>query len=155
MHPTLAPLRLATGAFILNSGIGKLSADEATATWIHDTATTAYPFLADIKAKDFTRALAIAEIAVGGALLLPTVPSSVAGAALTGFGGGLVGLYLRTPGMTEPDGIRPTSQGIPLAKDTWLLGAGLTLLSQGVVSGAKSGAKKVGRRVREVSPFTD
>ena len=155
MHPTLIPLRVTTGAFILDAGIGKLSADEDTAKWLHDSAVKAYPFLADIEPKDFARMLAIGEIVVGGALLVPFVPATTAGALLTGFGAGLVGLYLRTPGMTEPDGIRPTSQGTALAKDTWLLGAGLTLLSQGLVSGAKSGAKKVGRRMREVSPFSE
>ena len=38
------PPRLATGAFILNSGIGKLSADEATAAQLHGFAAGTYPF---------------------------------------------------------------------------------------------------------------
>ncbi len=143
MHPTHIPLRVATGAFILNSGIGKLSADEATAQYLHSAATVAYPFLKAMKPKDFTRLLACSEVAIGGALLLPIVPSTLAGAALTGFGGGLIGMYLRTPGMTQPDGIRPTPQGIPVAKDIWLVGGGLTLMMQGALSGAKSRAKKL------------
>ncbi len=155
MHPTHIPIRVTTGAFILNEGIGKLSADAATQKWLHDTASTAYPFLKPINPKEFTLGLACYEIAVGGALLLPMVPSTIAGAGLTSLGGGLVGLYLRTPGMTKPDGIRPTSEGLPVAKDSWLLGAGLTLMMQGALSSAKAGAKNLGRRVREVAPFTE
>ena len=40
------PQRIAAGAFILNSGIGKLSADEETAAQLHGFAVGAYPFLA-------------------------------------------------------------------------------------------------------------
>jgi len=39
------PQRVATGAFILNSGIGKLSAEEATAAHLHGFAAGTYPFL--------------------------------------------------------------------------------------------------------------
>jgi len=52
------------------------------------------------------------------------VPGKVAGAGLTAFAAGLLGLYLRTPGM------RPTQQGTAIAKDVWLLGIGLGLLAQ-------------------------
>ncbi len=38
------PQRAATGAFILNSGIGKLRADEETAAQLHGFAAGAYPF---------------------------------------------------------------------------------------------------------------
>lgn len=154
MHPTHLPIRVTTGAYILNSGIGKLSADEGTAQWLHNSATTAYPFLKDVDPKQFTRALALAEISVGGALLLPFVPSTLAGAALTAFGGGLVGMYLRTPGMTLDDGIRPSPDGIALAKDSWMVGAGLTLMMQGALSSAKTGAKKLGGKARNAVPFT-
>jgi hypothetical protein len=52
----------------------------------------------------------------------------LAGAALTAFGGGLLSLYVRTPGMRQEGSIRPTQAGTALAKDVWLVGAGLTLL---------------------------
>ncbi|MFH8554913.1 hypothetical protein ACH4FE_15080 [Streptomyces celluloflavus] len=123
--------RLATGAFILNSGLSKLSADEATAHGVHGMACTAYPFLRNIEAERFTRLLAWSEIAIGGALLNPFVPTRLAGLALTGFAGGLVGLYLRLPGMRESGSLRPTQDGIPLAKDAWMLGIGLGFLSAG------------------------
>ena len=43
------PPRVAAGAFILNSGIGKLRADEETAAQLHSFATGAYPVLARLK----------------------------------------------------------------------------------------------------------
>jgi hypothetical protein len=122
------PGRLATGAFILNSGISKWSADEDTATRLHGTAVGAYPFLNRLKPQDFVRLLSIGEIALGSALLLPAVPAAVAGAGLTAFSAGLLGVYARTEGMRLEDGVRPTQQGIPLAKDAWLLGIGLGLV---------------------------
>lgn len=141
MHPTHIPLRVATGAFILNSGIGKLGADEETAAGLHGMAAGAYPVFEDVEPQLFARLLAYGEIALGAALLLPKVPSAAAGVGLAGFGASLVGLYLRTPGLTEEDGIRPSPDGVPIAKDVWLVGAGLTLATQGALSGVKSAAK--------------
>ena len=41
------PAGITAGAFILNSGVSKLSvADEQTAVGLHQMATSAYPFLA-------------------------------------------------------------------------------------------------------------
>jgi hypothetical protein len=122
------PARLAAGAFILNAGIGKWSADEEVAKRLHATAVGTYPFLGNVEPKDFTRMLAAGEIAIGSALLLPVVPAALAGAALTAFSGGLLGLYLRTPGMRREGSLRPSQQGTPLAKDVWLLGIGVGLL---------------------------
>jgi len=122
------PGRLAAGAFILNAGLGKWSADEQTAARLHGAAVGAYPFLAKVKPKDFARLLSVGEIALGSALLLPVVPAAAAGAGLAAFSGSLLGLYLRTPGMTKEDGIRPSQQGTPLAKDVWMLGLGLGLV---------------------------
>ena len=122
------PPRIAAGAFILNSGIGKLSADEKTAAQLHGFAAGSYPFLHKLKPEDFVRALAVSEIALGAALLIPVVPAVIAGAGLTAFSGGLLGLYARTPGMRKEGSPLPTQEGIPLAKDVWLAGIGLGLL---------------------------
>jgi uncharacterized membrane protein YphA (DoxX/SURF4 family) len=121
------PGRLAAGAFILNSGLGKWSADEETAVRLHGMAAGTYPFLNRIKPQDFARLLSIGEIALGSALLLPVVPAGAAGAGLTAFSAALLGMYARTPGMTREDGIRPSRQGTALAKDVWMLGIGLGL----------------------------
>jgi hypothetical protein len=122
------PPRIAAGAFILNSGIGKLSADEKTAAQLHGFAAGSFPFLHKLKPEDFVRALAVSEIALGAALLIPVVPAVIAGAGLTAFSGGLLGLYARTPGMRKEGSPLPTQEGIPLAKDVWLAGIGLGLL---------------------------
>jgi hypothetical protein len=142
------PPRLATGAFIVNSGFTKLSADDDTAKGIHGMASGAYPVVSNIEPRDFVKGLAFGEIAVGSALLAPFVPAWLAGAALTGFSGSLVGLYLKTPGMTKEDSVRPTSQGTPLAKDVWMLGTGLGLLIDGL-SPSKSKRRAVRRAARK------
>jgi hypothetical protein len=123
------PTRLAAGAFVLNSGLSKRGADADTAKGLHGMASTAYPALADMEPQQFTKLLSTAEIALGVALLLPVVPTALAGAGLTAFGAGLVGLYLRTPGARQRGSVRPTEDGIGLAKDAWLLaiGAGMVL----------------------------
>jgi hypothetical protein len=121
------PPRLAAGAFILNAGIGKLSADEEAAGRLHSMAAGTYPFLAKIDPQRFVKGLAMGEIGVGSLLLAPLVPAWVAGAVLTGFSSSLLRMYLKTPGMTKEDGIRPTQQGTAISKDVWMLGSGLEL----------------------------
>lgn len=153
MNPTHIPIRVATGAFILNSGIGKLSADEGTAQFLHGAAAGTYPSLfKDMQPTRFATMLAYGEIALGTALMAPIVSSTVAGAALTGFGASMLGMYLKTPSMTLDDGIRPSPEGLAVAKDVWLVGAGLTLLSQGITGAAKSGARSSTRAIRKAAP---
>ena len=123
------PLRLATGAFILNSGLGKRGLQGEAAEGLHGMASVTLPGpLREMDATEFAQLLSRAEIVLGAALLAPFVPSRLAGAALTAFGGSLLSLYLRTPGMRQEGSIRPTQAGTALAKDVWLVGAGLTLL---------------------------
>ncbi len=126
------PLRAAAGAFILNAGVQKWSGNEQTAAGVHGMATGTYPFLKQIEAGKFLKLLAGAEIGLGTALLLPIVPAALAGAGLVAFAGGLLGLYLRTPGMHQ--GLRPTQQGTPIAKDVWLLGIGAALVLDEVLA---------------------
>jgi hypothetical protein len=123
-------LRTAAGAFILNAGVGKWSGSEETATGVHGMAVGTYPFLAAVPPRRFLKLLAATEIGLGAALLTPLIPAGVAGAALTGFAGGLLGLYLRTPGMHSR--LRPTQRGTAIAKDVWLLGIGVGLLADDV-----------------------
>jgi uncharacterized membrane protein YphA (DoxX/SURF4 family) len=122
------PQRLVTGAFILNSGLSKWNAGDAAAAQLHGFASGAYPFLAKLKARDFVRILSVTEMTLGSALLLPLVPSAVAGAGLAAFSGGLLGLYARTPGMRKEGTPLPTEQGTVLAKDVWMMGIGLGLV---------------------------
>ena len=128
------PPRIAAGAFILNSGVGKWSADDETAAQLHGFAVGTYPFLSKLKPRDFVRLLSASEIALGAALLLPVVPAAVAGAGLTAFSGGLLGLYARTPGMRKDGTPFPTQQGIAIAKDVWMLGIGVGLVIDGLTA---------------------
>jgi hypothetical protein len=122
------PPRIAVGAFVLNSGLSKLSADEQTAAQLHGFAAATYPFVGKLKPQDFARLLAVSEIALGSALLVPVVPAGVAGAGLAAFAGGLLGLYARTPGMRKEGSIFPSQDGTALAKDVWMAGIGLGLV---------------------------
>jgi hypothetical protein len=128
----IAP-RISAGAFILNSGLGKRGADEGTAAGLHGFASSTYPFLKGVDPATFVKVLSYGEIAVGTALLTPFVPTAVAGAALTAFSGGLLGLYLNTPGMRKPGSLAPTQEGLTVAKDVWLLGIGVGLLTRGTI----------------------
>jgi hypothetical protein len=125
------PLRVATGAFILNSGLSKQGLEGQAAEGLHGMAANAMPALNKIPPEQFGRILSTGEIALGAALLIPFVPSALVGAALIGFSAGLVQLYLKTPGMRQEGSIKPTQEGLGLAKDVWLLGAGMTLVLDG------------------------
>jgi hypothetical protein len=134
------PGRLAAGGYILSSGLAKRDADEETAEMVHGMAATAYPFVKDVDPATFTRLVSKAEIALGAALLIPFVPSALAGLALTGFAGGLLGLYLRLPGMREEGSLRPTAEGVGQDKDVWLLGIGGGLLAEELCRRGRSGS---------------
>lgn len=129
------PLRLATGAFILNSGLSKRNLPAEAAEGLQGMAANALPQAKSMDPKVFGQALSTGEIALGAALLTPFVPATIAGAALTAFGGGLIQMYLNTPGMTEEGSrFKPSQQGTAIAKDAWLVGVGLSLLIDGLES---------------------
>jgi hypothetical protein len=158
----IAP-RISAGAFILNSGLSKRGADEATAAGVHGFAAGTFPVLKSVPPQQFVQGLATSEIVLGAALLAPFVPTAVAGAALTAFSGGLLALYLKTPGMRKPNSLAPTEQGLAIAKDVWLLGIGIGLLTLGTVDRrprvtvkqanklAKSQAKQAAREARRAA----
>ncbi|GAA1405296.1 hypothetical protein AUR04nite_32240 [Glutamicibacter uratoxydans] len=123
-----AALRLVSGAFILNSGINKLRLDEASAAGLQQMASNGIPQLGEIEPATFGKMLSVGEISLGSALLLPLIPSRLAGLGLGVFSGSLLAAYLRTPGMTESDGVRPTQDGTALAKDVWLAGIAVALI---------------------------
>src|SRR3954470_14915897 len=146
------PARISAGAFILNSGLGKRGADEATAAGVHGFAAGTYPFLKSVPPQQFVKILSTSEIALGAALLTPFVPTVVAGAALTGFSAGLLGLYLRTPGMRKPGSLAPTQEGLSLAKDAWLVGIGLSIFLDGLTHGRpRVSAKKAEKQAKKAA----
>jgi len=125
------PTRVASGAYILHSGWEKWHGSEEQARRLHDMASGAFPFLRGLESPTFLKVLAAAEIGIGAVLLAPVVPNRLAGAGLTAFSGGLLGMYLRTPALHRPGSFWPTPAGIAVSKDAWLFGIGLGLLADG------------------------
>jgi hypothetical protein len=146
----IAP-RLSAGAFILNSGLGKRGADADAAAGMHGFAAGTYPILKNVEPRQFAKGLSTAEITVGALLLTPFVPTALAGAALTGFSGGLLGLYLKTPGMRKPGSLAPTEQGLAIAKDSWLLGIGVGLLVRGTLDREPRRVRKAGKTLAKAN----
>lgn len=123
-----AALRLVSGAFILNSGIGKLSLTREQAAGLQSSAQRVIPQFEDLKAEQFGRFLSYSEIALGSVVLAPFVSSRLAGLGLAVFSSGLLATYIKSPDTTEPDSIRPTAAGTAMAKDLWLAGIAVALL---------------------------
>ncbi|HWF79226.1 MAG TPA: hypothetical protein VN695_01505 [Streptosporangiaceae bacterium] len=122
------PGRVATGGYILHTGLEKWKGDEARAKALHSMAANAFPVLKDIPPNQFLKLLAGTEIALGTALLAPVVPGALAGLALTGFSGALVTMYARTPALRKPGSIWPSQQGTGVSKDIWMVGIGLGMV---------------------------
>ena len=127
------PLRLTTGAYILNSGASKLTLDSEGAQRLQAMAANVYPKLGELDSAEFGKLLAAGELALGGSLLLPFVPRLLAGLGLTGFSAALLWMYHKTEGLTV-DGVRPTPAGQGMAKDVFMLGAGLSLVVDALTS---------------------
>jgi uncharacterized membrane protein YphA (DoxX/SURF4 family) len=131
LHLRNIPTRVATGAYILHSGLSKWNGSEEQAKGMHAMASGAYPFLADVPPATFLKMLSAAEIGIGAALLTPFIGNRLAGAALTAFSGSLMGMYLRTPALHEEGSIWPTRAGTAISKDVWMVGIGIGLLADG------------------------
>jgi hypothetical protein len=137
------PVRLATGAIILDQGLLKLGADEDTANWLHGRAGQVFPQFADMEPKDFMQLLSTCEIGLGVALLgIGFVPASVAGLGLAVFGGSLTRLYLKSPGTRREGTIAPSQQGVGLAKDSWMLAIGTALVLDSLFGSRKRKPKQ-------------
>jgi hypothetical protein len=143
------PVRLATGAIILDQGLLKLKADDDTAKWLHGQAVHAFPQFAEMEPKEFVQLLSVGEIALGTALLgIGLVPSGLAGLALGVFGGSLTRLYLKAPGTRREGTIAPSHQGVGLAKDSWMLAIGTALVLDAVFGSSGKRSKKSKSRKR-------
>jgi hypothetical protein len=122
------PLRAVTGAFILNAGLGKRNLDADSAAGLQSMAVRVIPQFGRLEPEQFGKLLSYTETTLGAALLTPFLPSRLVGLGLGMFSGSLFTMYLKTPGMTLEDGIRPTPQGTALAKDIWMLGIAAALV---------------------------
>lgn len=122
-------MRVSAGLYVLDVGIDLWGKGREEAEVYHRMTATAFPVAAEADPARFLRVLAAGQIGLGAVLLVPVVPSVVAGAALSAFGGALNALWWRTPGSRR--GVRPQGNGKNLAKDVWLLGMGLGLVLAG------------------------
>lgn len=116
-----AILRGVTGAFVLNSGLGKRGMPTETAQGLQAFAATGVPAVTKMSPDAFGKFVAYSEIGIGAALLAPVVSNKLSGAALGVFSAGLMSMYFRNPAMTESDGIRPSQDGMSLSKDIFML----------------------------------
>lgn len=144
------PGRMVTGAYFLHEGLGKWGADEARATALHGTASTAFPVFNKVQPKQFTTLLSTAEITTGALLLAPFVPTALAGLALSGFAGGLVAMYLRTPDMRQDGSIWPSRQGVAVSKDSWMLGMGIGFVLDGLGRREARQRRKIAKAARRL-----
>ena len=112
-------------------------------------AASVVPQAAALRPEQFGKILSAGEMALGAALLLPIVSPLKAGLALTAFSGGLLQMYRTTPGMTESDGIRPTQAGTAIAKDVFMLGAGLALVLDALIDDTKGAAKSTKKSLKK------
>lgn len=131
MNLSHIPLRLSTGAFILNSGITKRELDRDTAAYLQGMAANAFPQVKQLDPEKFGKVISAVEMGLGAALLVPIIPSRLVGLGLAAFSGGLLAMYFRTPGMTQDDAVRPSQEGTPVAKDVWMFGIALSLIIDG------------------------
>jgi uncharacterized membrane protein YphA (DoxX/SURF4 family) len=122
------PLRLATGAYILNSGIGKRAPNEERAKRLKAQAELVSPQFAAMEPLAFQQLLSRAEIALGVALLVPFLPSRLVGAALAVFSGSLLRMYWKNPEFHPPGDPRPSPPGIAVSKDVWMFAIALALI---------------------------
>lgn len=76
------PLRLTTGAFILNTGLGKRKLDKDSAAGLQAMAARVLPPVRRIDAEKFGKLLSYTEMTLGAALLTPFLPSRLAGIGL-------------------------------------------------------------------------
>jgi hypothetical protein len=129
------PVRLATGVFILNSGLSKRQVDVERAKRLQGMAAHAFPQLGEMEPERFVKLLSTSEIALGAALVaVPLVPPLLAGLGLLGFSAGLNQMYLKAPGLRREGSVQPTEQGTAIAKDVWMTSIGAALVLDSLFS---------------------
>ena len=100
---------------------------------MHGFAAGTYPFLKNLPPQQFAKAAVDVRDRRRRGAADPVRADRRRRGGADGFSGGLLGLYLRTPGMRKPGSLAPTEQGLAIAKDSWLLGIGIGLLTRGTI----------------------
>jgi hypothetical protein len=141
------PIRLTFGAFFVHVALTHRELDERGAQGLQRFASSAYPILKKLRPNTFQQGMVAAESAVAASLLVPGVPAVVGGAALTSFGTALLGVYARSPMLRRDErSMRPNEMGLSIAKDSWMVAAGLSVIVDAVVA-----PRRTLRRTQEAS----
>ncbi|MGP6174327.1 hypothetical protein [Corynebacterium sp. A21] len=122
-------LRGISGAYILQSGVGKLGMPTEAAAGVQEFAATGIPAVKKMSPATFGKFLSYSEVGIGAALLTPFVPTKIAGAAMGAFTAGLLAIYFRNEAMTQADGIRPSEAGTGLSKDLFMAAISAALIA--------------------------
>ena len=144
-----APLRLTTGAFVLNSGVSTFNASDAKIQRLQASAAQLVPQVGQMTPRTFAKALAAGEVALGTALMLPIVPPAIAGLGLSAFAASLLATRRSSSGQhTDPPG--ETSTGpVPGATEAWMLGSGVALLLDALTTPAHDKRVEVSAKLHE------
>lgn len=122
-------LRGISGAYFLQSGIGKLKMPTEAATGLQQFAATGVPQVTKLDPDTFSKVVSYSEIGVGASLLAPVVSNRLAGLALGAINAGFLSIYFRNDQMTRKDGIRPSEAGTGLSKDLFIAAIAAALIA--------------------------
>lgn len=122
------PIRVAFGLFFAHVAATHWDLDTQSETALHRFACSGYPFLKKVSPKLFVKGMFASEVGVATALLVPVVPPVIGASALTAFGSGLMGVYAKAPGLRREHSVRPSEFGMAMAKDSWMVAAGASVL---------------------------
>lgn len=131
MRLSNAILRGVSGAYLIQSGLGKKDLPEEAYGHLKGMAASGIPQFGEWDDKTFGQFLWLSEIGIGAVMVTPFVNKRLAGAALLAFSAGMLSMYFRNDELTQADGIRPSQEGTPLSKDVWLAAIGASLIAQG------------------------
>ncbi|WP_144791118.1 hypothetical protein [Kocuria palustris] len=131
MRLSNAILRGVSGAYLIQSGLGKKDLPVEAYEGLQSMAASGIPQFSEWDAKTFGQFLWLSEVGIGALLVTPIVNKRLAGAALLTFSAGMLSMYFRNDEMTQDDGIRPSQEGTALSKDVWLGAIGAALIAQG------------------------
>jgi hypothetical protein len=144
-----APLRLTTGAFVLNSGVSTFSATEEQTKKLQSTAAKLVPQVERMDPRTFAKVVGAGEVTLGTALMLPIVPAAVAGLGLTAFAASL--LAARPSGNGQHTDSEPETgkSAVPHATEAWMLGSGVSLLLDALTAPAHDKSVEVSAKLHE------
>lgn len=135
-------LRGISGAYFLNSGVGKLNMPTEAASGLQQFAATGIPQVSDVDADTFAKVVSWSEIGVGASLLTPVVSNRLAGLGLGAITAGFLSIYFRNDQMTEKDGVRPSEAGTGLSKDFFIAAVAGALVTAPKKAKKEKSAKK-------------